>query len=321
MTFPAAAGYNNLPQGNFTPEIYSKKAQIAFRKTAVIQAITNTDYAGEIAEYGDTVRIIKEPNITVSSYVRGQTVRTQDLDDDEIVLVVDKANSYAFRVDDIEDRQSHINWEGLASDHAGYRLADQMDIEVLNYMTTQVGDADGGEVDLSSHLLGSTSDPIEIVTDGSGDNVASFSPLNILNRFMRILDEQNVPTEGRWFVADPVFYEKLGDEDSKLLSDDYANKGILRNGMISQGMVRGFQLYKSNNLPRVGSGPAGTAAGDYGWLLAGHMSSTATAEQLLEAEQFRDPDTFADVVRGLHVYGRKVLRPESLVGSIYHSAA
>ena len=318
MTFPSVAGYGNLPNGNFSPVIFSKLAQIAFRKKSVIQDITNTDYTGEISDFGDTVRIIKEPNISVSAYVRGKSVKAQDLDDDEITLIIDKANAFAFKVDDIETRQSHINWEAMATDQGGYRLADEMDTEILNEMATQLGVTDG-EVVLTSHKIGVAGTPVDLVTDGTQNNVTTFSALSLLNRFQRLLDEQNVPEENRWFVGDPVFYEKLNDEDSKLLDNDFTDKGIIRNGMISEGMVRGFRLYKSNNLPSAGSGPSGTAGTDDGTLLAGHMSSTATAEQINKVETFRDPDSFADVVRGLHMYGRKVLRPESLVGAIYHS--
>lgn len=309
MAFGRATGYNNLPKGNFVPVIYSKKAQVAFRKTAVIQAITNTDYFGEIANFGDTVNIIKEPDITVSPYLRGQTVTAQDLDDEQIVLVVDKANFYAFKVDDLEEKQAHINWESMAANRAGYKLADQMDLEVLNHMTTEVD---------ASLLLGTTSDPLEIsVPVGSND----FSPLDLMNRMKRKLDEQDVPRENRWFVADPFFYELLGAEDSKLLNRDFVEKGLLRNGRVDAGEIRGFTIHSSNNLPFAVNGPEGTDAGDFGWLLAGHMSSTATAEQINKTESFRDPDSFADVVRGLHMYGRKVLRHESLIGAVYHSPA
>lgn len=318
MTFPSAQGYGNLPNGNWSPVIFSKLAQIAFRKKSVIQDITNTDYTGEISDFGDTVRIIKEPNITVEAYVRGKSVKAQDLDDDEITLIIDKANAFAFKVDDIEARQSHINWESISSDQGGYRLADEMDREVLDEMSNQLGVTDG-EVDITAHKIGTLANPIELVTDGSQDNAASFSALSLLNRFQRLLDQQNVPEENRWFVGDPVFYEKLNDEDSKLLNNDFTDKGIVRNGMIAEGSVRGFRLYKSNNLPEAGDGPGGTLAADSGTLLAGHMSSTATAEQINKMETLRDPDSFADIVRGLHMYGRKVLRPESLVGAIYHS--
>ena len=103
MAFTTAAGYGNLPNGNFSPIIYSQKVQQAFRKSSIAETICNSDYFGEIANYGDTVKIIKEPEITVKSYARGTTIQPQDLDDEEFSLTVDKANYFAFKVDDIEE--------------------------------------------------------------------------------------------------------------------------------------------------------------------------------------------------------------------------
>jgi len=94
MAFKTATGYGNLPNGNFSPIIYSKKVQSAFRKTSICEDITNSDYFGEIANFGDTVRIIKEPEITVQEYARGTQVQPQDLQDDDFTLVVDKANYF-----------------------------------------------------------------------------------------------------------------------------------------------------------------------------------------------------------------------------------
>ena len=135
MAFQTAAGYGNLPNGNFSPVIYSQKVQQAFRKTSVVESITNSDYFGEIANYGDTVKIIKEPEITVKEYARGVNIQPQDLDDEDFSLVVDKANYFAFKVDDIEEAHSHVNFESMASDRAGYRLRDQHDQEVLGYLS------------------------------------------------------------------------------------------------------------------------------------------------------------------------------------------
>ena len=95
MAFQAAAGHGNLPLGNFSPVIYSKKAQLAFRKTSIAQAITNSNYFGEISSFGDSVRIIKEPEISVSPYARGQQVIAQDLIDEDFTLVIDQANYFA----------------------------------------------------------------------------------------------------------------------------------------------------------------------------------------------------------------------------------
>ena len=135
MAFSSATGYQNLPNGNFSPVIYSKQVQLAFRKSTVVGDITNSDYFGEIANQGDTVRIIKEPEISVKAYARGTQVTAQDLDDEDFTLTVDKSNYYAFKMDDIEEAHSHINFMQLATDRAAYRLADQYDQEVLGYMT------------------------------------------------------------------------------------------------------------------------------------------------------------------------------------------
>ena len=135
MAFSTAAGYGNLPNGNFSPVIYSKQVQLAFRKSSVVEGITNSDYFGEIAQMGDTVKIIKEPEITVKSYARGTTITPQDLDDEDFSLVVDKANYFAFKVDDIEEAHSHVNFQSLATDRAAYRLSDQYDQEVLGYLS------------------------------------------------------------------------------------------------------------------------------------------------------------------------------------------
>ena len=134
MAFTSAAGHGNLPNGNFSSIIYSKKVQLAFRKSTVCGDITNSDYFGEIAAQGDTVKIIKEPEVSVSSYARGQTINAQDLDDEDFSLTVDKANYFAFKIDDIEEAHSHVNFMDMATNRAAFRLADQHDQEVLGYL-------------------------------------------------------------------------------------------------------------------------------------------------------------------------------------------
>ena len=134
MAFTSAAGHGNLPNGNFSPIIYSKQVQLAFRKSSVVEQVTNSDYFGEIANMGDSVKIIKEPEITVKAYARGTTITPQDLDDEDFSLTIDKANYFAFKVDDIEEAHSHVNFQSLASDRAAYRLSDQYDQDVLGYL-------------------------------------------------------------------------------------------------------------------------------------------------------------------------------------------
>ena len=136
MAFNSASGYNNLPSGNFAPEIFSQKVLKFFRRASVVEDITNTDYAGEIENFGDTVRIIKEPTVTVSSYSRGSVVNPQDLADDQITMVVDNANAFAFKIDDIEERHSHVNFEALATSSGAFALKRKYDANVLQAMVT-----------------------------------------------------------------------------------------------------------------------------------------------------------------------------------------
>ena len=115
MAFAYASGYTNLPNGNFSSVIYYKKVQLAFRKSTVCGDITNSDYFGEIASQGETVKIIKEPEVSVSAYKRGTTIAAQDLADADFSLVVDKANYFAFKIDDIEEAHSHVNFMDMAT--------------------------------------------------------------------------------------------------------------------------------------------------------------------------------------------------------------
>jgi len=300
----------SAPQANqwWVPRIYSKKVQIALRKAATAEAICNTDYMGEIKSFGDTVNIVQEPQITVSDYTRGATASSTALTDNELQLVVDQAKYFQFQLDDIEKRFSHINFQSVASDNAAYKLRDALDSNVFDYLGADA------QVSTTANRIGTTGAPIDV-----GFASGEIDPLNSMSTSAKLLDIQNAPEEGRWFVGAPEWYDVLANTSSKLLSVDYnAGKGSLRNGLVASGLVRGFQMYKSNNLMTVdlsGLTPAGSATQPVAtW---GQMSSTACASQLKIVESLRSTTTFADIVRGLLVFGRKVLRPECLGRTIY----
>lgn len=349
MAFQSAANWHNLPNGVFSPTIFSKKVQKAFRKSSVVEGITNNDYFGEISAYGDSVRIIKEPEILIRQYARGTSLVRQDLVDEDFSLIIDKANYFMFGIDDIEEKQSHVDWMDMATDRAGYRLKDAFDLDVLAYMsgytynpntglwavnTTPNGTPSqstaGTDEWLARNKLtradfavgGAATDSIAVGTTGTYDA----TPLQILNRMARKLNELNVDQEGRWVVIDPIFAEKLMDENSKLVDNDFGGTGQhgegLTNGQLTTQKIRGFRVHVSNNLPRVGAGP-GTIdnngnATDYGIIVAGIDSAVATASQLQKSEKFRDPDSFGDLVRGMQLYGRKILRPEAIIRAWYN---
>ena len=304
----SVSGQNN---SFFLPSVYSKTVLNFFRKSSVAEAITNTDYAGEIAAFGDSVKIIKEPEITVYQYERGADVTATKLTDQELTLVVDTANAFKFIVDDIETNMSHVNFRDVAASSAAYSLKDAFDEGVIASMFAGVSAA------TPNHILGSdnATDIAAGTFDGTGNLDIGFAsgehdPIDVLSRMARLLDEQNVPEEGRWFLANPEFYEVLVQSSSKLLSVDYnAGQGSIRNGLVSSGKLRGFDMYKTNNIAATTN-----AAGK---CIAGHMSAVATAQTITNTEVIRDPDSFGDIVRGLHVYGSKVLRGEALVSAFY----
>jgi len=298
----------------FLPSIYSKKVLNFFRKASVVEAITNTDYAGEISAYGDSVKIIKEPVISVSDYTRGSDTTATKLTDQELTLVVDSAKAFKFIVDDIETNMSHVNFKEVATSSAAYALRDSYDAAVIAAMFSGVStsspdhvlgaDASAATQTMAQHQGGSNS------IDLTGSDGTGADPLDVMAFMAKLLDEQSVPEEGRWFVAPPSFYNELSQSGSKLLSVDFnAGQGSIRNGLVSSGKLRGFDMYKSNNVAA-----ASTASGK---ILAGHISSTATAQTIISTEVLRDPSSFGDIVRGLHVYGAKVLRPEALVSAFY----
>ena len=298
MAFQSVSGNNNLPNGNFSPIIYSQKVQKFFRTASVVEAITNTDYAGEIENFGDTVNIIKEPTITVSAYSRGAVVDTQDIVDDQIQLVVDQANAFSFKVDDIEERHSHVNFESIATSSGAYALKNEYDKNVIAAMVAGVSSSS------PDHLLGADTGSGQDQDVGFGSS--EVDPVDTISKHNRLLNAADVPEENRWFLAGPEFVEQLGQANSKLMSDTTGNAAPLRNGKVLSGKIMNMDVYMTNNF-------AASSTSNFFKVLGGHMSSTATANHIAKIEVIRHPESFSDVVRGLHVFGRKVLIDNALV--------
>ena len=321
MAFGTAAGYGNLPSGNFAPQIFSQKVLKFFRRASVAEDITNTDYTGEIENFGDTVNIIKEPTITVSQYTRGSVVNTQNLADDQITLTVDQANAFAFKIDDIEERHSHVNFEALATSSGAFSLKRKYDANVLQALSDGAGLAGADDASLSGGLtttntsLGTASSPINVEADDAG--------INLMLLMARVLDDQSVPEENRWFVAPPIFYEKMFQAGNKIAEVQVTGDASsnLRNGLATPGTLAGFTCYKSTALNSTGGTDQVTMTGlatdaSENIVMAGHISAAATASHIAKTEVVRSTESFSDVVRGLHVFGRKVLRPEALVRGV-----
>jgi hypothetical protein len=245
----------------------------------------------------------------------------------------------------------------MATNRAAFRLADQHDQEVLGYLSgykqsalhanaaavndavngTKANTAAGSDELLAANKL-KKGDFGNITTTSAGDHsipvaarlpgatalpTAYVSPAMLISRMGRLLDQNQVDTAGRWLVLDPIMMEILRDEDSRLFNADFGESGGLRNGLVLNNF-HGFRVYTSSNLPSVGTGAGTTNTANqnanYGVIVAGHDSAVATAEQINKTETYRDPDSFADICRGMHLYGRKILRPEALVTAKYNLA-
>lgn len=286
MAFPSAAGHGNLPTGVFSPVVYSKKVLLTLKKKAVVDAITNTEFEGEINSMGDSVKIIKQPNVTVSDYTRGKQLVSQDLNDEDITMTIDQAKAYQFYMDDIEMAHEHVSFEDMATDSGSYALRDAYDTNVLTAISSAV----------STNDIGS-----KTVGFGSGND---YTPLDLISRMSRLLDDSNVPDDDRWVVLSPAYFEALRREDSKLIESQVMGdpKSTVRDARLGTSlMIHGFKLYKSNNLPTSGT-----------VMLFGHKQAMATASSILKSEVIRSQNSFGNIYRGLFVFARKALREVAL---------
>jgi hypothetical protein len=293
MAFPSAPGYGNLPLGNFSPTIFSKDVIGLLKNKAVVDEVTNTAFAGEIADYGDSVRIIKQPLVTTTTYTRGMKLTSQDLNDEDTTLTVDQGLVYQFTLDDVERKQSHVSFADMAVDSAAYSLLQSYEQNIFAAMDAAATTSAG---------TGTAASPVAI----GYQSTDAFTPYNLLNRLNRLLNEGRVPPEGRFIVASPRFYEELAAEDGKLVEAQVTGEGksMARDPRIAMRPLAGFTLYMSNNAPTDANGNA--------IILAGSKSATSVAKNIVQSEVIRSPDSFSDVYRGLMIYGRKVLRPEML---------
>jgi hypothetical protein len=278
---PAFATTGANSAANFIPEIFSKKLQAKFYASSVLPMISNTDYEGEISGQGNKVNIRTVPSVTVDDYTG--TVAYDDVTTQIVELNIDKAKSYAFKVDDILKVQADINFQNEASKDAAEQMRIAVETDVLGNIAT-----------------GSTSviDPAAAVTSS-----------DILDQILaagRSLDELNVPESDRFVVLSPRFIEMLKKSDLKQAYITGDSVSPLRNGKVGQ--IDRFTVYQSNLLA------AGTGD-DLGktMCLAGHPKATCFASQFVKTETVRLTDTFGDGVRGLKVYGYKVVVPDALV--------
>lgn len=264
---------------NFIPEIFSKKLQSKFYSASVLPMISNTDYEGEISGQGDKVIIRTVPNVTVADYTG--TISYQDVTTSNIELLIDKAKSYAFKVDDILRAQSDIQYWNEASKDASESMRIAVETDFLANVVT-----------------GATS----TVDDGA---VTASTILDAVLEAARRMDELNIPDSDRFIVLPPWAIEMLKKSDLKLAYLTGDSTSPIRNGVV--GNIDRFKVMSSNLLSVDSSG--GVDDGKT-FCLAGHPKFATFASQFVKTETVRLESTFGDGVRGLKVYGYKVVTPD-----------
>ena len=266
---------------NFIPEVWSAAILEALRAKLVFPSLCNRDYEGDIREAGDTVHITGYNDVTVREYVRGQPITVDDVTDKEAaVLKIDKSDYFAFKVNDLDKAQAKADLTGKFTNSAAYNMMKNVENYISNLMDAAV------ETPAKTVAVGTPADAYLALVEAG-----------------RKLDVQNVPDEGRWLVVSPDFYALLL-QDSRFIEGTEAGHNTLLNGVVGQ--VRGFTVVKSNNVPRKSSSP------DTQSILAGTNAAVTFAQQVSKVEAMRMQTDFADMVRGLDLYGAKVIRPECL---------
>lgn len=268
---------------NFIPEIWSSRLLKHLDMNLVFKSLVNTDYEGEIKNYGDTVRVNQIGNIKVENWAKTQNVVPQDLDSTQAILTIDQARYFAFQVYDVDAAQANVNLMDAAMERAAFSLAKDID----TYIAQKYIDAgiEMGDYEVKAESGTSTITAYDLITEVAAK-----------------LDEHNVPDAGRWLVVPPWFHAMLlRSIEYKLAVEDYKTTGVIP-------QVAGMKILKSNNIQTdEDSGEV------YYYLMGGTNMAISFAMQVQTTEAMRSASNFADVVRGLVLYGAKVFYPESLV--------
>ncbi|MGW3196339.1 phage major capsid protein [Streptomyces sp. NPDC001118] len=278
----------------FKPEIWSKVILAALQKNLVFggPGIVNNDYEGEISGPGNVVHITQFGDPVITSYTPNSTLTYQALNDAGLDLNIDQAYSFSFSVDDVDRRQAAGDMQSYLEERASYKLADTAD-QYIAGLYTGVS---------SSNQVGTSASPVTPALYSS-TTPADFYQKVLLPLKVQ-LSQANIPMQGRYVVVPPWAEGLLEQTQAFIAITDMQGEAsqVFQNGMI--GRVAGFDVYVSNN--------AVNYSGSNWIVQAGHPMAITYAEQIVQTEALRLQSTFADGVRGLHVFGAKLVRPDAV---------
>jgi hypothetical protein len=273
---------------NFIPAIWSAKLDVRLRKNLAFAQLVNTDYQGEITSYGDRVKINEIGVITVSDYVKDSTLTFETLDGAQKELIIDQAKSFSFRIDDIDIAQQNPKVMNAAMSQAAYQVADKID-QFLAKLYDKAG--------ITSANLGTAATAVSVT---SGNIISTISYAS------RYMDENNVPSGDRFLVVPPWVHQKLLLAEVGGISATAVPKvfddGALTSGYIGDAL--GFRIIMSNNVQ--------SAATSVSAVMAFNRSAISYAGQISQVKAVDIEAGFGQGVKGLYVFGAKVVHPEAL---------
>ena len=316
----------------FNPTLWSKKINAKYYVDNQLSEITNTNWEGEIKSQGDSVRIRTAPTLTISDYVIGSSLQYEVPTPVFQDMLIEKAKSFAFQCNDVQAAQADMDLQNFYMDDAAKQLKISITEEVFYSMfigitpdtasttasntRTCTAANQGATAGVKSAALNLGTDLVPVLTS---------TPANLLALILNmgaVLDEQNVPDEGRWLIMSPFDRQILMQTNLAQAYFTGDNSSIVRTGRI--GMIDRFNVYVSNMLPRGGTAKgwvtasAATSTGgtmssaiNRRCMIAGNKDAISFANQVNKTEQVRNPADFGDFIRGLSVYGRKVVKDDA----------
>ena len=337
----SAAAPTTPYSGTFIPTLWSGKLTAKFYKTTIFGEISNTDYQGEISNVGDRVIINTVPDIVIKDYKLGGNLEYDMPQGETIDMVIDRGKYFAFQVNDIMELQSKPSLMNMFTDDATERMRIAIDSDLL-YKTFFMPDGSWNMYDptrdnaygaIDSRNAGKTAGRESGEYDmGTDDAPVALTGSNIIEKITAmatILDEANVPQEGRFLVVSPRERHILMQSNLAQAQFMGDQKSIIRNGKI--GTIDRFTVYVTNQLPKALAGKSWNnttvwkdpdaqegqtstkAALKRHLIFAGHKSGITFASQFTKTEHLRNPQDFGDLVRGLNVYGTKVIKGDAIV--------
>lgn len=305
------AGSNQSPAytGIFIPTLWSGKLLEKFYAATVLGAIANTDYEGEIRNQGDLVKIRQRPTISIADYEVNQDLAIQRPSSNLVELTIDKGKYFNLALDDVMEVQADLDLLSIWAEDAAEQMKIAIDTEVLTYLSTETlasgmyGNTAG--VISGDIRLGLPGNPLYLgkvaAGTGAGDSTSNDRLItDAIVDFGQVLDEANIPETGRWLVIPAWMAAMIKKSDLKDASISGDGTSILRNGRL--GMIDRFTLYYSNLLPN-----AGGLYTNETYVYFGTNAALTFAAQFTKMETLRSERSFSNLVRGLQVYGRKLV--------------